>query len=148
MTHIRRRITKAGSTSTALVESYRNENGQPRQRLIANLHGEPDTLSALARLEFQLNHWRNRRDKKRAEGTIFSKRSDIVFGRFLATIEDEISTIKKHCSATSDEIDAAIKAHEFALDDAVITTQAAYICTFPYEDQLKAAEAKLRRMRV
>jgi hypothetical protein len=35
--------------STTLLESYR-ENGRVRQRILANLHGEPDTLSALAKL--------------------------------------------------------------------------------------------------
>jgi hypothetical protein len=35
--------------STTLLEAYR-ENGRVRQRILANLHGEPDTLSALAKL--------------------------------------------------------------------------------------------------
>jgi hypothetical protein len=61
MTYIRRRNTKAGSVSTALVESYRDEKGRPRQRLLANLHGEPDTVSALAKLEFKRDALRNER---------------------------------------------------------------------------------------
>ena len=53
MPHVRQRITKAGSASTALVESYRDGEGRPRQRLLANLHGEPDPLRALAKLAAQ-----------------------------------------------------------------------------------------------
>ena len=48
MAYVRKRTTKAGSVSTTLVESYRDETGRPRQRVLANLHGEPDTLRALA----------------------------------------------------------------------------------------------------
>lgn len=33
-----------------MIEAYRDEGGHPRQRLLANLHGERDTLSALAKL--------------------------------------------------------------------------------------------------
>ena len=44
---------RGGSVSTALVESYRDQNGRPRQRVLANLHGEPDLLSALAKLAAQ-----------------------------------------------------------------------------------------------
>jgi hypothetical protein len=42
--------SKAGSVSTALIEAYRDKNGRPRQRVLANLHGEPTTLRALAKL--------------------------------------------------------------------------------------------------
>ena len=50
MPFTRKRTSKAGSISTTLVESYRNEAGRPRIRILANLHGERDTLSALAKL--------------------------------------------------------------------------------------------------
>ena len=53
MAYVRQRTTKAGVQSTALVESYRDGKGRPRQRLLANLHGEPDTLRALAKLAAQ-----------------------------------------------------------------------------------------------
>ncbi|HBF60395.1 MAG TPA: hypothetical protein DDW48_02795 [Methyloceanibacter sp.] len=49
MAFIKRRITKAGTTSTALVESYRGEGG-PRQRVIANMHGMESLAVALGRL--------------------------------------------------------------------------------------------------
>jgi hypothetical protein len=42
--------TRGGSVSTALVEAYRDPQGRPRQRVLANLHGEPDLVSALAKL--------------------------------------------------------------------------------------------------
>ena len=50
MAFVRKRTTKAGSVSTTLVEAYRDKNDRPRQRILANLHGEPDTLGALAKL--------------------------------------------------------------------------------------------------
>ena len=50
MAYVRKRTTKAGSPSTTLVEAYRDRRGRPRQRVLANLHGEPDTLRALAKL--------------------------------------------------------------------------------------------------
>ena len=50
MAYVRTRTTKAGTLSTALVEAYRDAQGRPRQRLIANLHGEPTPLRALAKL--------------------------------------------------------------------------------------------------
>ena len=40
----------ASTLSTTLVESYRNAQGRPRQRVLANLHGEKTTLAALAKI--------------------------------------------------------------------------------------------------
>ena len=53
MTFVRKRTSKAGSVSTALVEAYRDQAGKPRQRILANLHGAETTLEALARLAAQ-----------------------------------------------------------------------------------------------
>jgi hypothetical protein len=53
MAYVRTRTTKAGTLSTALVEAYRDAQGRPRQRLLANLHGEPTPLQALAKLTVQ-----------------------------------------------------------------------------------------------
>jgi DNA repair exonuclease SbcCD ATPase subunit len=53
MAYVRQRTTKAGTVSTTLVESYRDPQGRPRQQVLANLHGEPDTLRALAKLAAQ-----------------------------------------------------------------------------------------------
>jgi hypothetical protein len=61
MAYVRRRTTKAGVLSTALVESYRDGNRRLRQRLLANLHGAEDTLHALARLAAQRNCLRKER---------------------------------------------------------------------------------------
>lgn len=52
MAYIKTRA-RAGSVSTALVEAYRDQKGRPRQRVLVNLHGEPDVLSALAKLAAQ-----------------------------------------------------------------------------------------------
>ena len=53
MAFIRSRTTKAGTVSTALVESYRNEHEKPRQRVLVNLYGTSSTLDALAKLAAQ-----------------------------------------------------------------------------------------------
>jgi len=48
MPHIAQRKTKAGSLSTALVQSYRDEQGRPRQRLLANLHDRCSIAASIA----------------------------------------------------------------------------------------------------
>jgi len=53
MAYIKTRKTSSGAISTSLVEAYRDAQGRPRQRIIANLHGEPDVTSALAKLAAQ-----------------------------------------------------------------------------------------------
>jgi hypothetical protein len=65
--YVRRRTTKSGTLSTALVESYRDANGKPRQRLLANLHGAEDTLQALARFAVQRDRLRKERAKLEPE---------------------------------------------------------------------------------
>ncbi len=56
MAFVRRRATTSGGlfttpgVCTTLVESYRDTSGRPRQRILANLHGEATTLEALAKL--------------------------------------------------------------------------------------------------
>jgi hypothetical protein len=67
MAYVRRRTTKAGTVSTALVEAYRDEAGRPRQRLLANLYGEPDNLKALAKLAAGREGLRMEREKLAAE---------------------------------------------------------------------------------
>jgi len=62
MAYVRKRTTKAGSVSTMLVEAYRDKNGHPRQRILANMHGEPDTLRALAKLAAMREALRQERD--------------------------------------------------------------------------------------
>ena len=49
MAFIRKRTTRRGVISTALVESYR-QDGKIRHRLIANLHGAENLVAALGRL--------------------------------------------------------------------------------------------------
>jgi len=61
MAYVRRRTTKTGAVSTALVESFRDTEGRPRQRLLANLHGAEDALHALARLAAQRERLRKER---------------------------------------------------------------------------------------
>jgi hypothetical protein len=143
MPFVRSRATKAGTISTALVESYRDEKGKPRQRTLANLHGAPDPMHALAKLAAQ----RDRLRKERAElepdiphlekfcetvtlatlnGHVFSpierkeanslleackrllKRIEEIDSR-LAQIQKDGATIKRYCTASPDEIRAAVR---------------------------------------
>ncbi len=50
MAFVRRRTTASGGICTTLVESYRDADGRPRQRILANLYGEATPLEALAKL--------------------------------------------------------------------------------------------------
>jgi chromosome segregation ATPase len=63
MAYVRTRPTSSGSVSTALVEAYRDDAGRPRQRVLANLHGMPDILSALAKLAAQRELLRKEQDR-------------------------------------------------------------------------------------
>ena len=42
----------------------RDDNGRPRQRILANLHGEPGTLEALVKLAFQREDRQRFRDEQ------------------------------------------------------------------------------------
>ena len=53
MAFIKRRKTRSGGVSTALVEAYRDADGRPRQRILANLYGAVTPLEALAMLAAQ-----------------------------------------------------------------------------------------------
>ncbi len=50
MAFVRRRRTPGGTLVTTLMESFRDEQGRPRQRTLANLHGADSADEALARL--------------------------------------------------------------------------------------------------
>lgn len=63
MAFVRSRTTRAGTVSTALVESYRDENGKPRQRVLVNLYGTSSTLDALANLAAQRQMLKDERAK-------------------------------------------------------------------------------------
>ncbi len=62
MAFVKKRTTKSGSITTTLVESFRDEKGRPRQRVLANLHGMPDILSALAKLAAQRERLRKEKE--------------------------------------------------------------------------------------
>ena len=67
MAFVRRRKTKSGGLSTALVESYRDGNGKPRQRLLANLYGAETPLEALAKLAAQRQRLRKEKAFRQSE---------------------------------------------------------------------------------
>jgi hypothetical protein len=169
--------TKGGSASTALVEAYRDEKGRPRQRLLANLHGEPDLLSALAKLAARRDDLQKEREELAADAVqantfyeaitlnvlqgrqyntderkdidALMKQRDQLSARIakveidLATIQKDGLVIKKHCSATPEQIQDAIKAYRSKRDDAE-----ALVLGMEYglQIQLTEAKAKLRRL--
>ena len=51
MAFVRRRTTPGGTLVTTLMESFRDAEGRPRQRTLANLHGADSADQALARLK-------------------------------------------------------------------------------------------------
>ena len=151
MAFVRKRVTKTGVVSSALVEAYRDK-GRPRQRVLANLHGAETTLDALAKLAAQRLDLR--KEKKRLQPELkaaeeihsgwmiavtdrrrFSREERLEINQLLrarkrllkrakhvdaklARIEREGAIIKKHCGASPDEIQAAIKAYQKKLERA------------------------------
>jgi chromosome segregation ATPase len=177
MAFVRTRPKGEGSVSTALVEAHRDEKGRPRQRSLANLHGEPDLLSALAKLAVRRDDLRKEKDamaadavqadkfyeivtlnsllgkqynaEQRKEIDTLLRQRDHLLARMakieadLATIQKDGLVIKNHCSATPEQIQAAIKAYKKKRDDAealVVGMECAL------QIQLTEAKATLRRL--
>jgi hypothetical protein len=122
MAYVRTRTTKAGIMSTTLIEAYRDENGLPRQRVLANLHGETNTLRALAKLAVMhdmLSRERNQGAEPAQEGPGFvlitsraSAKHDhhiAQIDRRLAAIEQEMAVIREHCTASDDAFQKACR---------------------------------------
>ena len=156
MAFVRRRTTKAGTVSTTLVESYRNEQGEPRQRVVANLHGADTPLEALAKLAAQREQLREERaalepdvegaarfyesitaaslgghkfapDERREIDRLMAARRRLLrraekLDAALARIRRDGVAIKKHVTASDDQIQAAIR---------------------DYKEQIKRAEAAM-----
>lgn len=96
MAYIRRRASKNGSVSTILVESYRDDQGRPRERALANLHGESTCLDALAKLTVQIEELRTHRDELIAANADHGFVMSYV-ARKLAILEQERAIIAAHC---------------------------------------------------
>ena len=108
MAYVVRRVTKAGAVSTALVESYRDEQGRPRQRLLANLHGEPNTSRGLARLAVRRTKLLAERKEMASGKAIDDETGEVVDAALakkviahidakLADLAREQAIIKKQC---------------------------------------------------
>lgn len=104
MAFIRSRTTKAGAVSTALVEAYRDEHRRPRQRVLANMHGAPDVLGALAKLAAQ-------RERLRKEKTKYAP--DIEQARtFYETVTTNALIGHRYGAGERKEIDRLLKLRE------------------------------------
>jgi chromosome segregation ATPase len=177
MAYVRTRTTRAGTISSALVEAYRDKQGRPRQRVLANLRGEPDPLKALAKLAAQRQALRKESKALVAEAEAANRFYEVVtqsvlhgvqysaeqrkeiddlmrqrerlLKRFakveasLAAVEKEGAIIKKHCTASPDEIQAAIRAYKTELRDAEALVFGLELAA---NDELKRAKAALRRL--
>jgi hypothetical protein len=150
---VRKRTTKAGSVSTALVEAYRDHNGRPRHRILANLHGEPDALSAIAKLIWlRVVGWSEQdelyKDLKQTSETDW-RAKDRLLKRFdqieatVARIDREEAAIRKYCSATDEEIKAAYKAFAERLRDAAHYALGVRMIE---GKRIKDADTRLRRL--
>jgi chromosome segregation ATPase len=178
MAYVRTRTTRAGTISTALVEAYRDKQGQPRQRVLANLRGEPDLLKALAKLAAQREALRKEGKALVAEAEAANQFYEVVTQNALhgfqysaeqrkeiddlmrqrerllkrlakveaslAAIEKDGIIIKKHCAASPDEIQAAIRAYKTELRDAEALVFGLEFAA--RNDELKRARAALRRL--
>ena len=135
MPFVRKRKTKAGAVSTALVEAYRDYNGRPRQRILASLHGEPDVLHALAKLGFHWAHLREQAQELHGEYQEAKEREWVWkldamakrllhIDRALKAIERDARVIREHCTAMDEQIDAAIEAYAKRVDRAAMNALA------------------------
>jgi hypothetical protein len=146
MAYIRRRETSAGSVSTALVEAYRDNRGRPRQRLLANLHGEPDVLRALVKAVHRFTGLKEFIEQQRVVAASGDYDADLATRYFakldakLKAIEREVEVLSAHCAASDDDIRAAAKEHHQALRDA----EAEMLGVRLHKSD---AAAKLRRLR-
>jgi len=169
--------SKAGAISTALLEAYRDDEGRGRQRVLANLHGEPDLLSALAKLAARREALRKEQQELAAEavaadefyrtvtqatlaGHRYSETERKEIDRLmrlrerlmrrlskvaadLAVIQKDGAVIRKHCSATADEVQAAILAYKQRYRDAEVMVLG---MEFLQQERFRKAKAKLRRL--
>jgi hypothetical protein len=156
MAYVRIRTTKSGSVSTALVEAYRDEKGRPRQRLIANLHGETTVVAALAKLSVYAEGLRIERtalieelpaalDASGRPGALMvqskpGRELNAVTAKLAAT-EREMAVLVRHCQASDEEINAAAELHRKVLSD----TARAALGAHYYAAQYDAAMRRLRR---
>jgi hypothetical protein len=126
MAYVRKRTTKAGSVSTALIEAYRDKSGRPRQRVLANLYGEQDTLRALVKLTVKHDVLLAQREEEHAapnkmgagfvlvtEHALTEHNRRIArIDRQLATIERDMAAISEHCTASEDEFQEAVQRYK------------------------------------
>jgi hypothetical protein len=142
--------------------------------VLANLYGEPDTLKALAKLAAQretlrkerdglaetapqARYWRDCMTQRIADGNelgVEDERGRLLANRLLkrlgqvekalADIAKNGAVIKKHCKATSDEIQAAIRDYKAQLKDAEAEALAAQLAMVFRSD----GKAKLRRLAI
>jgi len=108
MPFVRVRKTKTGVVSTVLVESYEDDNGRPRHRVLASLHGCEDTAHAMARLAAH-------RDCLRKERAELEPNVEPV-ERFYQTIT--LNTLHGHVYSVEDrnDIDRLLKARKRLLN--------------------------------
>src|SRR6478672_2127234 len=102
MAYVKRRTTKTGAISTTLVESYRDERGRPRQRILANLHGAEDTLHALARLAVHRDRLRKERKGLEPDIEPCEKFYEVV----------TLNTLHGHIYSERKEIDSILSARK------------------------------------
>jgi hypothetical protein len=118
MAYVKRRTTPAGTVTTALVESYCDAQGRPRQRLLVSLHGEPVTLRALARLAVQRTSLLAERKGLTSGKAIDEWTGEVIDPRTarrvikfidtkLAALAREQVILEQHCTATSKQVQAA-----------------------------------------
>ncbi len=131
------------------MESYRDDTGRPRQRVLANLYGCATPLEALAKLGTQRQALRKEKAEAepelkaakefytdvmtaQLEGRKFSvqerkeidpllrkrkrllKRAEKV-ASLLARIQSDGAVIRKHCDASQDEIQVAVRQYKESL---------------------------------
>jgi hypothetical protein len=145
-------LTKAGTVSTTLVEAYRDQRGRPRQRILANLHGESDPLRALAKLAVTHDSLSEQREKDHAEPSNQGAGFVLVSGRALTEynhrivqinrqldlVERDMAALIEYCRPSDDEFREAVQRHKQEYCEAFERTLVTAIAH-------KQAKAALRR---
>ena len=120
--------------------------------LLANLHGEPDVLRALAKLVVLREVLMRELEGLEAEEAEAKEKGPLLkpilkIYADLEAIAKDGPVVEKHCTATPDEIEAAIQAYRQEFNGAANTAVGAMFCVWKHKEGLKEAEVKFRRMR-
>ena len=156
MAYVRQRITRTGTVSTALVESYRDGQATPataparqpaRRARYAKGAGAAGRATDEPARGTETTDERGTDDDGEAVDVATARRVFAAIDAELAKLAREQTIIRKHCTATGKQIQAATRAYQQELEDAVNAAMGRMVELWGLEKGLKKAKTKVRRMR-